>query len=203
MATWADIEREHPGLAEGVRRAFGRGVHKTIATLRADGSPRISGIEVEIQGGEVRLGMMAGSLKLRDVRRDPRVAIHGPTPDQPGETDRRPGTPRSPASSSRRTRRRRARSRVPATSGWTCARWCSPGWASRPTTSSWSPGTRAGGTAAVRAGERPALAQAARSISEVSRARSRAIARRTVPVTSGTASPAPGASPIVRRVTSV
>jgi hypothetical protein len=34
-----------------VRALFG-GKHKTLATLRADGSPRISGIEVEFTNGE-------------------------------------------------------------------------------------------------------------------------------------------------------
>src|SRR5207244_13059285 len=33
--------------------------------------------------GQISLGMMADSLKLRDVRRDPRVALHSPTPDPP------------------------------------------------------------------------------------------------------------------------
>jgi hypothetical protein len=78
---WAEVEREAAGFAERVRALFGRGVNKTIATIRADGAPRISGTELEFEGGEVTLGMMGGSLKLADVRRDPRVAIHSPTVD--------------------------------------------------------------------------------------------------------------------------
>ena len=46
MATWNDVEREEPAFAARVRARFDAGKHKTIATLRADGSPRISGIEV-------------------------------------------------------------------------------------------------------------------------------------------------------------
>jgi hypothetical protein len=68
-----------------VRAVFGIGKHKTLATLRADGSPRISGSECEFADGEVTFGMMDGSLKLRDVRRDPRMAIHSPTLDPPEE----------------------------------------------------------------------------------------------------------------------
>jgi hypothetical protein len=81
LARWVEVEREAPELAERVRTLFGRGVNKTIATIRADGAPRISGTELEFDGGEVTLGMMGRSRKLADVRRDPRVAIHSPTVD--------------------------------------------------------------------------------------------------------------------------
>jgi hypothetical protein len=83
MATWAEIEQDEPQFAARVRARFESGIHKTLATLRSDGSPRISGSELTFSDGQVSLGMMAGSLKLRDVRRDPRVALHSPTPDPP------------------------------------------------------------------------------------------------------------------------
>ncbi len=54
------------------------GRHKTIATLRADGSPRISGIECEFEHGELRFGSMSASRKGADLGRDPRFALHGP-----------------------------------------------------------------------------------------------------------------------------
>jgi hypothetical protein len=81
MVRWAEVERDADEFAGRVRALFARGVNKTIATVRADGSPRISGTELEFDGGEVTLGMMGGSRKLADVRRDPRVAIHSPTVD--------------------------------------------------------------------------------------------------------------------------
>jgi hypothetical protein len=81
VVRWAEVEHDAAEFAERVRTRFGRGVNKTIATIRADGSPRISGTELEFEGGEVTLGMMGGSRKLADVRRDPRVAIHSPTVD--------------------------------------------------------------------------------------------------------------------------
>jgi hypothetical protein len=62
-----------------VRRLFDAGRHKTIATLRADGSPRISGIECEFQDGDLRFGSMTGARKGEDLKRDPRFALHGPT----------------------------------------------------------------------------------------------------------------------------
>jgi len=85
MASWAEVERMAPDVAALVRGAFGRGKHATMATLRADGGPRISGTEVEFsEDGELRIGSMPGAVKLRDLQRDPRVALHSPTAD-PGD----------------------------------------------------------------------------------------------------------------------
>jgi hypothetical protein len=73
------IEQAQPAFAERVRGLFDAGRHKTIATLRADGSPRISGIECEFVDGELRFGSMLGARKGDDLKRDPRFALHGPT----------------------------------------------------------------------------------------------------------------------------
>jgi hypothetical protein len=83
MASWAEFASAEPALARRVEERFGIRKHKTLATLRKDGSPRISGIEVEFANGELFLGMMLGSRKLRDLERDPRLAIHSPTDDPP------------------------------------------------------------------------------------------------------------------------
>lgn len=91
MTSWAEVERNEQAFAERVRRRFGVGINKTIATLRKDGSPRISATELEFEGGELTLGMMGGSLKLLDVRRDPRVAIHSPSIDAPADDPSWPG----------------------------------------------------------------------------------------------------------------
>ncbi|HEU5148899.1 MAG TPA: pyridoxamine 5'-phosphate oxidase family protein [Iamia sp.] len=79
MTTWGDFAAAEPDLADRVRALLDAGRHKTIATLRADGSPRISGIECEIADGELRFGSMTGARKGADLRRDPRFALHGPT----------------------------------------------------------------------------------------------------------------------------
>jgi hypothetical protein len=91
MAHWAEVEADQPELAARVRQLFDARKHKTLATLRRDGSPRISGTEVEFAGGEVLLGMMPGSLKALDLRRDPRLALHGPTVDPTEEPSAWPG----------------------------------------------------------------------------------------------------------------
>jgi Pyridoxamine 5'-phosphate oxidase len=79
VAAWQAIEQAEPAFAERVRRLFDAGRHKTIATLRADGSPRISGIECEFADGNLRFGSMTGARKGADLVRDPRFALHGPT----------------------------------------------------------------------------------------------------------------------------
>jgi hypothetical protein len=83
MARWAEFAAAEPALASRVEERFEIRKHKTIATLRRDGSPRISGIEVEFANGELLLGMMPDSLKMRDLERDPRLALHSPTEDPP------------------------------------------------------------------------------------------------------------------------
>jgi Pyridoxamine 5'-phosphate oxidase len=84
MVAWREIETEAPEFATRVRTLFQAHKHKTMATLRADGSPRISGIETGI-GDEVTFGSMADSRKLADLRRDPRLALHSPSIDPPEE----------------------------------------------------------------------------------------------------------------------
>jgi hypothetical protein len=79
VPSWKTIEQAVPEFAARVQRLFDAGRHKTIATLRADGSPRISGTECEFVDGELRFGSMVGAVKGADLKRDPRFALHGPT----------------------------------------------------------------------------------------------------------------------------
>jgi hypothetical protein len=81
MATWADFEAQAPELADATKRVLEQHKHKVIATLRRDGSPRVSGNELRFIDGDAWLGMMPGSMKAYDLLRDPRVAIHGATAD--------------------------------------------------------------------------------------------------------------------------
>ncbi|HEY4625079.1 MAG TPA: pyridoxamine 5'-phosphate oxidase family protein [Blastococcus sp.] len=76
MASFADVETEEPAFAARVRAAFDAHGHKFLATLRADGSPRISGIETRFLSGELWLAGMPRSVKFADMRRDPRIALH-------------------------------------------------------------------------------------------------------------------------------
>jgi hypothetical protein len=83
MASWAEIEAAAPELAARARASFDAHKHKVLATLRRDGSPRISGIEASFADGQLWLGMMPGSRKALDLRRDPRLALHSASVDPP------------------------------------------------------------------------------------------------------------------------
>jgi len=81
MTAWRDVEQAAPEFAQRVRALFDAHRHKTIATLRADGSPRISGIETVFEDGELVFGSMPNARKGEDLRRDPRFALHSATVD--------------------------------------------------------------------------------------------------------------------------
>jgi hypothetical protein len=83
MASWGELEAAEPEFASRMRSLMTSRKHLTMATRRRDGSPRISGTEVELVDGQLRLGSMPRAVKAMDLRRDPRIAIHGPTADPP------------------------------------------------------------------------------------------------------------------------
>jgi hypothetical protein len=83
VARWADVESDAPEFAATVRRLFEAHKHKTLATLRRDGGPRISGTETEFRDGDLWFGSMWLARKAVDLRRDPRFALHGPSVDPP------------------------------------------------------------------------------------------------------------------------
>jgi len=85
VTSWGEFAAAEPEFAERVVDRFTVRKHSTLATLRRDGSPRISGTEVSFDSGELSLGMMPGSLKARDLQRDARLALHSPTDDTPEE----------------------------------------------------------------------------------------------------------------------
>jgi len=87
MARWQDVVDSEPEFAAQVRALFDARRHKTMATVRKDGSPRISGIECEFRDGDLVFGSMKGARKADDLRRDPRLAIHSPSVDPPDSPD--------------------------------------------------------------------------------------------------------------------
>jgi hypothetical protein len=76
MAGWSEVEAAAPDLTALARTYFDAHKHKTLATLRRDGSPRISGTELEFRRGEMWIGSMWRAVKALDLQRDPRYAIH-------------------------------------------------------------------------------------------------------------------------------
>ena len=86
MPSWTEFETAAPQLAERVRARLDAHAHKTLATLRRDGSPRISGTEARVVDGELWIGSMWQARKARDLQRDPRFALHSGSDDPPAWT---------------------------------------------------------------------------------------------------------------------
>lgn len=82
MASWTEVDAAAPELAAAVRARFEAHGLGLLATLRADGFPRLSGVEPLFDLGELWLGMMTNSRKGLDLRRDPRCALHNATTDK-------------------------------------------------------------------------------------------------------------------------
>ncbi|MBT2528915.1 pyridoxamine 5'-phosphate oxidase family protein [Streptomyces sp. ISL-99] len=81
--SWADFQAAEPQFAQAAQQRFQQYKHHVLATIRKDGSPRVTGLEVSFLHGELWLGMMPNSRKALDLRRDPRFAVQA----NPGEGD--------------------------------------------------------------------------------------------------------------------
>jgi hypothetical protein len=89
MATWIEFRDEAPELAAQAEELLGSVGLMFIATLRSDGSPRISPMEpvldgekLVLHGDRLWLGMMPGATKARDLKRDGRFTLHNATVDK-------------------------------------------------------------------------------------------------------------------------
>jgi hypothetical protein len=76
VVSWTRFEQEAPDLAAAVQRRLTATLHSILGTLRADGAPRLTGLEVHFDGGELWFAMMPDSRKADDLRRDPRFSLH-------------------------------------------------------------------------------------------------------------------------------
>jgi hypothetical protein len=83
MASFSSFADAAPDLAARVRATLAARTHMTLATVRRDGAPRISGTECRFERGELWIGSMWQALKARDLLRDPRYALHCGTVDPP------------------------------------------------------------------------------------------------------------------------
>jgi hypothetical protein len=84
MPSWSAFQHAAPELAAAVLERLDAHVHKVLATVRADGSPRVSGTETRFKEGELWIGSMWEARKARDLQRDPRFALHSGSDDPPG-----------------------------------------------------------------------------------------------------------------------
>jgi hypothetical protein len=79
VATWAEFADAEPGLAVFAReRMQGRIVYQ--ATLRLDGGPRVHPVSPWIAAGLLCVSFRDTSPKMREVRHDPRYALHTAQP---------------------------------------------------------------------------------------------------------------------------
>ncbi len=74
----------HAALPPKVRAFLESGPLAHVVTLNADGSPQVSIAWVGVEADEIVIGSMFDQPKLRNVRRDSRVALSF---DAPGRTD--------------------------------------------------------------------------------------------------------------------
>ena len=79
MAKWSLFESEAPELAAKIRARFEGHAHHILGTLDSAGAPRLSGINVFFNEGEMWFGSMANARKVVDINRDPRIAVHSAT----------------------------------------------------------------------------------------------------------------------------
>jgi hypothetical protein len=76
MASFADVQRVEPDLADRVRAILSSTTNAVLGTIRRDGSPRLSGADPYFHDGQLRVWSMPQARKGQDLRRDPRVAVH-------------------------------------------------------------------------------------------------------------------------------
>src|SRR6266699_6665653 len=85
MFPWADFETAAPMLAAQGRELIEHFRFVLVGTIRRDGTPRISPVEARLVRGHLMLVMIPGTLKARDLVRDPRILVNSPIthPDDP------------------------------------------------------------------------------------------------------------------------
>jgi hypothetical protein len=79
--TWGVFAAAAPELAAASREVVERWGFLVLGTIRRDGTPRISLVEAHFVGDHLMLVVIAGTLKARDLLRDPRLVLNAPVLD--------------------------------------------------------------------------------------------------------------------------
>lgn len=79
---WSEFESSAPRLAALGRERFESTELAMLGTLRKDGWPRVTPIEFAFFEGDLYLGGIWKSKKMRDLERDPRCVLHSVTSDK-------------------------------------------------------------------------------------------------------------------------
>jgi hypothetical protein len=81
---WVEFERQAPTFAELGRGRLGEPGVVLVATIRSDGSPRVSPVEPLFWNGDLWLSMGWRTRKAEDLDRDPRILVHSIVTDREG-----------------------------------------------------------------------------------------------------------------------
>ena len=82
MPTLDDLTAGAPAIADLLRTKVAEAGLCFVGTLRLDGSPRVSPLEVWVHRGDLFAGSMPGAVKARDLQRDPRCCLVTPLADK-------------------------------------------------------------------------------------------------------------------------
>jgi hypothetical protein len=117
LASWRELEVAAPELAARGRDLIVAFRFLLVGTIRQDGTPRISPVEARLVAGELMLAMIPGTLKVRDLLRDPRLTVNAPVthPDDPNRELKLRGRAREVADIDLR---RQTADAIEAESGW-------------------------------------------------------------------------------------
>ena len=85
MATWAELTAAEPELTAAGERLFRTFTLAFLATVRADGGPRVHPVTITVHDGRLYVFLVHGTPKRHDLLRDPRYALHS-FPSFPGGT---------------------------------------------------------------------------------------------------------------------
>ncbi len=84
MATWAEFAEQAPDLARFGLERLGKNRVAYLATVRADGGPRVHPVVPFVGAGKLLLFMEPASPKGKDLQRDGRYALHCTVEDAGG-----------------------------------------------------------------------------------------------------------------------
>ena len=71
-------------LPDRVKKLIDSNLIVHLATVNRDGSPQVSPIWIEREGDGLRFGTAEGRVKVRNLRRDPRLALSFTDPEDSG-----------------------------------------------------------------------------------------------------------------------
>ena len=82
-ACWIVLHEGMATIPEQYRDLFTKKAFAHLATVDSDGAPQVTPVWVDLDGTHVRFNTAKGRVKVRNLGRDPRVALSIQDPDNP------------------------------------------------------------------------------------------------------------------------